>query len=316
MADKLDYQNRRLLLLRLLDCRNATKQNLVQWTGLSNTTVSDTINAMVKTGFVRTDGAQKSIGGRRSVIYSINGEYGQFAGIELYRHGVHMVLCDAEGQIKKSLSIGRPPEELPITFLYRAIDTLLEQPEATNVLAMGVGVEGEIEHSTQTVLKSDMLGWQNVPLKEVIERRSYLPVFIDNAVNGQISFRKYIEGENCPAHFAAINSQFPSKAAICIDGRLCRGKDSRCGSAANFPALVEQTAHHLQTLGLERAWVGCRNREELEEAERAARAAGGVNACAYLAALEELAWGMALDAETKWFGTIYFCSQNPISPPL
>ena len=31
---------------------------------------------------------------------------------------------------------------------------------------------------------------------------------------------------------------------------------------------------------------------------------------------EELAWGMALDAETKWFGTIYFCAQNPISPPL
>ena len=55
MADKLDYQNRRLLLLRLLDYRNATKQNLVQWTGLSNTTVSDTINAMLKTGSVHTE---------------------------------------------------------------------------------------------------------------------------------------------------------------------------------------------------------------------------------------------------------------------
>ena len=96
MSDKLDYQNRRLLLLRLLDYRNATKQNLVQWTGLSNTTVSDTINAMLKTGFVHTDGMQKSIGGRRSVIYSINGRYGQFAGIELYAQGVHMALCDAE----------------------------------------------------------------------------------------------------------------------------------------------------------------------------------------------------------------------------
>ena len=81
MVERFDLQNRRLLLLRLLDYGNATKQNLVQWTGLSNTTVSDTINAMLKTGFVRTAGMQRSIGGRRSVIYSINGEYGQFAGV-------------------------------------------------------------------------------------------------------------------------------------------------------------------------------------------------------------------------------------------
>ena len=82
-------------------------RNLVQWTGLSNTTVSDTINAMLKTGFVHTDGMQKSIGGRRSVIYSINGRYGQFAGIELYAQGVHMALCDAEGHIK-NLSCAAP----------------------------------------------------------------------------------------------------------------------------------------------------------------------------------------------------------------
>lgn len=316
MADKLDYQNRRLLLLRLLDYRNATKQNLVQWTGLSNTTVSDTINAMLKTGFVHTDGMQKSIGGRRSVIYSINGRYGQFAGIELYAQGVRMALCDAEGHIEKTFHVQRLPQELPIALLYRAIDMLLEQPEASNVLALGIGIEGEIDHSTQTVLKSDTLGWQNVPLKEIVERRIYLPVFIDSAVNGQVSLRKYTEGERCPAHFMVINGQFPSKAALCIDGHLCRGQGSRCGSAAGFSALAGQAAHALHTLGLEKVWVACRCEAQMKEAERLLCPCSRADICIHLAGPEELAWGMALDAETKWFGTIYFCAQNPISPPL
>lgn len=108
MVERFDLQNRRLLLLRLLDYGNATKQNLVQWTGLSNTTVSDTINAMLKTGFVRTAGMQRSIGGRRSVIYSINGEYGQFAGVEVWGSGVRITLCDAPGTDQKSFSSPTP----------------------------------------------------------------------------------------------------------------------------------------------------------------------------------------------------------------
>ena len=71
----------------------------------------------------------------------------------------------------------------------------------TNVLAVGIGVEGQIAHLPQTVLKSDVLSWKNVPLKEIVERRIYVPVFIDSTINGQISLRKYTQGAQCPEHF-------------------------------------------------------------------------------------------------------------------
>lgn len=310
VAERSDLQNRRLLLLRLLDYGNATKQNLVQWTGLSNTTVSDTINAMLKTGFVRTAGMQRSIGGRRSVIYSINGEYGQFAGVEVWGSGVRITLCDARGQILSHFQVPRCPDELSINLLYRAIDQLLERPEAANVLAVGIGVEGQIDHPTQTVLKSGVLNWQNVPLKEIVERRIYVPVFIDSTINGQISLRKYKLGADCPAHFMILNDLFPCKAAICLDGHVCRGHANSCGTGHSFTALIQQVHDLYDLLGLERIWIACQRIGQIKEVEQMLGPIDCVPIELYLSDPNELAWGMALEAETKWFGTIYSCTKN------
>ncbi len=312
VTEKSDFRNRRLLLLRLLDYGNATKQNLVQWTGLSNTTVSDAINAMLGTGFVRADGMQKSIGGRRSVIYSINEEYGQFAGVEMWGRGARITICDARGRIQSHFQVLRRSDELSINLLYRAIDTLLERSEATNVLALGIGVEGQIDYSSQTVLRSNSLGWKNVPLKEIVERRIYLPVFIDSTINGQISLRKYMQGADCPAHFLILNDRFPYKAALCLDGHVCRGHANQCGAADGFSILVQQINNISGLLGLDQVWVACQRKSQMKEVERVLSRGDRISVGVYLSDPAELAWGMALDAETRWFGTIYSYAKNPI----
>ncbi|RVU97940.1 ROK family protein [Coriobacteriales bacterium OH1046] len=312
MTEKSDFRNRRLLLLRLLDYGNATKQNLVQWTGLSNTTVSDAINAMLSTGFVRAAGMQKSIGGRRSVIYSINGEYGQFAGVEMWSRGARITICDARGQIQSHFQVSRHPDELSINLLYRAVDMLLERPDAANILALGIGVEGRIDYPSQMVLRSDSLEWKNVPLKEIVERRIYLPVFIDSTINGQVSLRKYTQGVECPAHFMILNDRFPCKAALCLDGRICRGHANQCCAADGFPTLVQQVGNIHDLLGLDQVWVACRSESQMKEVEQMLSRSDRMPISLYLSDPAELAWGMALDAETRWFGTIYSYAKNPI----
>lgn len=314
MAEKSDFQNRRLLLLHLLDCGSATKQNLVQWSGLSNTTVSDTINAMRKTGLVHTVGMQKSLGGRRSVVYSIDGDYGRFAGIDLRASEAIVALCSARGQTVGSLRVSRRDGEPSIGLLYRAIDELLGLPDAPRILALGIGVEGQIDHETQTVLKSSSNNWNNVPLKEIVERRIYLPTFIDNTINGQVSLRKYLLGRECPRHFMVLNDQFCFKAALCIDGRLCHGRKNRCGDAGDFPLLVREACQVRRFLGLERVWIACGDEQRTEEVRRELAEAQDDRMSVYLADSLELAWGMSLEAETKWFGTIYSSTKRQERP--
>ena len=119
-----------------------------------------------------------------------------------------------------------------------------------------------------------------------------------------------------PGTFYGDKWAVPSKSALCIDGHLCRGQGSRCGSAADFSSLAGQAALALHTLGLEKVWVACRCEAQMKEAERLLCPAAAQTSASIWPARKSLPGGMALDAETKWFGTIYFCAQNPISPPL
>ena len=98
VLNQLKMNNIRSVLLNMLIDRQAPKQLLVQQTGLSNTTISDSINSMLKLGLIVTCGNDKSSGGRRSVIYRINERYGQFIGIELSADELYMTITDTMGE--------------------------------------------------------------------------------------------------------------------------------------------------------------------------------------------------------------------------
>lgn len=311
MLNELKIQNRRSILLRLLDSGSATKPALGQQTGLSNTTVSDAINGMLQQGFVVAKGMEESIGGRRSAIYEINGDFGQFLGVELWAQGARAVCCDARGRQLDGCELVRETEEPAIQLLYRAVEAVQALPSSTNPLAIGVGLAGEIDFPEQTVQESRALGWQNVPLKELVERRFYLPAYIDSAINGQIALRRYWEGPDCPLHFMVLSEAFPSKAALCLDGSTCRGWGNRCGAQLDFDQALHSAVPLAETLGMRTLWVGCRKANYEKEVEKLRERAERTEIISYTVGPLELAWGMALEAETRWFGSIYFGSKNP-----
>ena len=156
-----------------------------------------------------------------------------------------------------------------------------------------------------------------------MKKQRFLSIFLAAAV---------LVGLLCPAALAAPEADL----AALLEEQLRRQKTridtgKRSGSLSQeaershrriiaalerHKALAGQAAHALHTLGLEKVWVACRCEAQMKEAERLLCPCSSADICIHLAGPEELAWGMALDAETKWFGTIYFCAQNPISPPL
>lgn len=306
MAGKMDYQNRKNLLLYLLDFGSATKLELVQKTKLSNTTVSDTVNSLLKKGFLNIVGMNPSIGGRPSAIYSINKEYGQFIGLDIRQNQIKASLCDASGHKIRFMSIERLSNELSIMMLYRALEQMMKLVEARRILAVGIGINATIDYQAQMVESSQDMGWYNVPLKELVERQFYLPTYIDNTINGQVPYRKYCEGENCPRHFMAVQEEFEGKATICLDGRICRGKGNLCGRIPSFEHILQSSEEAIQMLGLEMVWIACSTDAQLEKLKQEIHGSFVGHIHPYHANPSELAWGMALEAETKWFGSIYF----------
>lgn len=309
MFSKLKIQNIKNIMLQLLADGTATKQGIVQKTGLSNTTVSDAINSMLRLGCVFADGAEDSIGGRRSAIYKINNYYGQFLGIEMRYNGLYILWCDACGHKIGERFITKMEQEPPIRLLYRAIETVLALPEVSNPLAIGIGLEGAMDHENQIVIESQMLSWQNVHLKEIIERQFYIPTYIDSAINGQIGFQRFIKQLDKSSNILIISESFHYKVAICLDGTICRGTTNVCGTIPTFGDALTYILPMAESLDIERLLIGYQSPQYEEEIKNLFDTNGRVQIQACLVKDGDLAQGMALMAETWWFESIYFLLQ-------
>lgn len=307
MLNQLKVQNIKNILLRLLACKQATKQVLGQKTGLSNTTVSDSINSLLQLGFVVTKGNEASIGGRRSAIYTICREYGQFIGVQLEPESLKLVVTNALGEVLEAQTFSLLPNELPVQMLYRSIEAACALPQAPNPLAIGIGLHGAMDYKNQIVLESIPLGWQNVHLKEIVERRFFIPTFIDNTINGQIPLEQFINQPNCPENLMVLSEAFPHKFAVCVDGDIRRGAYNLCGAIQGFNQALQMARTTAESWDVSQLVV----RYQSPQYKNEAQAFKGSQVQLETGPLgeQDLPRGMALLAETLWFESIYFLLQ-------
>jgi len=306
MFSKLKIQNIKNIMLQLLADGTATKLSIVQKTGLSNTTVSDAINSMLRLGCVFADGVEDSIGGRRSAIYKINSEYGQFLGIEMQFHGLYILWSNACGHTIGERFFPRKEQEPAIRLIYRAIETICALPQVSKPLAIGIGLEGTMDYDNQVVLESRMLDWQNVHLKELIERQFYIPTYIDSTINGQICFHRFIKRLDKFDNILILYETFYYKTAICLDGIICRGSSNICGSISEFEEALTYIVPLAESLDVAQLIIGYQSLQYKDKIDHLLNSEGKVQLQAYQAKEGDLAQGMALMTEIWWFESIYF----------
>lgn len=306
MFEKVKIKNIKNILLYLLSNGTATKPKLVRATELSNSTVSDTVNAMRQLGFLLTDGEDDSIGGRRSVIYRLNRNFGCFLGVSLDADGVSLCRTDACGTLlthsRRPWGCARPVLEQ----LYALLDSTCADTSYGKVLGVGIGVPGSVDHPAQKVLHYGPLGWKNLSLSKQVHERLGLCCLIDHTVNGQVALHKVFGGARDTDDFAVISECFASKLALCLDGNTCRGTHNLCGEAGAFSALCDAAAVAVPLLDLNRLLCGWRTEAGRVAVSALASRLAGSSVVLYEAKDSDLALGMALLGEIRWFETVYY----------
>src|SRR3954452_2877422 len=130
--------------------------------------------------------------------------------------------------------------------LLRSVVEQQEKPEA-----IGVGVPSQIDFATGTVVASVNIPLEGVPLREELERRFGVPVFVDNDANcAALAEAQLVDGG--PAnHLVMLTLGTGVGGGIIIDGEIFRGAT---GLGAELGHMV------IQTDGLKCPGRTCENR--------------------------------------------------------
>jgi N-acetylglucosamine repressor len=171
--------NNRLILKSIYDNPEISRADIARLTGLTRTTVSDVVSDLIADGLVEEAKVGPSAGGKPPILLNVVDDARMMIGIDLANSEFRGAIVNLRGQIKQrvSLPIDEQDGQAALDLVYQLIDELLQEQ---TILGIGIGTPGLMDAHKGIVRNAVNLNWTNLPLRDLLQERYNLPVYIAN----------------------------------------------------------------------------------------------------------------------------------------
>jgi predicted NBD/HSP70 family sugar kinase len=163
------------------------RAEIARLTGLSPATVTGITADLIQDNLVFEKEVGDSSGGRRPIMLAINPHGGCVVGIKVMEDHALGALTDLEATllVKQSFPLtDTSPAGVSLAVGELVVELLrLSANPLSSLMGVGVGLAGIVDSGQGIVCQSPFFGWTDVPLRELIQNRVQVPVYIDNDVN-------------------------------------------------------------------------------------------------------------------------------------
>ena len=182
--------NARVLLRLLREHAPCSKADLVRLSGLSAPTISSAVALLEARGLVKYIGNGESKGGRPPGLLRFQAQHGFVAGADIGGTSLRMMLADLNGTVVAQWSTHfaahqRTPRAV-CTLIRKGLATLSKERKIAmrRILHITAGAPGITNVDAGVVVSAPNLsGWNDVPLRAMIEASMSVPAAVENDTN-------------------------------------------------------------------------------------------------------------------------------------
>ena len=231
--------NRALVLYQLRHHGPLSRTEIAAGTKLGLSTLTKITDDLIAEGMIKEIGEGDSNGGRRPIYLEFNYSYGHVLGVKIEKDRIIIALTDLRPEILEKLTIDYPPgasADRVIKDLSRGIFTLMDQNKSLtgNWLGIGIAVSGLVDKKTGRLLFSTLLGWEEVPFRQILQEQFAVPVFIDNDVNAYTLAELANGCGKEVGNFILVSTGVGTGAGLVLDGKLFRGEFGGAGEIGHM----------------------------------------------------------------------------------
>lgn len=250
--------NLALLLRSLRDSGARSRARLAADLGLNKATVSSLVGELIDRGLVREGSAERGAVGRPGTIVELNGAGAFGVGAEINVHHVTTYAVDLAGETvsERRMSVdtrGLRPDQV-VDRLVELLGGTLGDIAGRDALPVSivVGVAGLVDRDSGTVSVAPNLGWQDVPLAEMLRERLDDPTYLVEVANeaNLAAVAEATPGDPERRDILVIHGEVGIGGGIVAGGRPYQG---RLGFAGEFGHMVVDRGGHRCGCGR----VGC-----------------------------------------------------------
>src|SRR5262245_49072499 len=229
----------RIAILRLIGASGPiARRDVARQLGLSPATVTSVTRELLEHGVVRVADTALSNGGRPAILLELVGGAASAFGVKVAPNhlvGVRVNL-DAELLERFELEFDAAASGSLDRLAGVLAAWLKRSPAQPPLLGIGLGMPGVVDTVRRRV-DSPMLGWENVALSRILEKRLRLPVVVDNDVNTlAVSERLYGRGRDVE-HFITVTIGRGIGLGIVAGGDIYHGYGGGAGEFGHVSAV-------------------------------------------------------------------------------
>jgi glucokinase len=252
-------------LLRLLRAHSpCSRADLVRLSGLTAPTVSAGIRTLQKQDLATSLGQGSSNGGRPPDLLEFNARRGYVVGVDVGGTNLRLALADLNGTVVGRWSSHLRTERNPkaVTDLIASGITHLSQQQKLlpkKILQIGAGAPGVTDAAAGRVLSApNLTGWQDVPFRDLIERKTGISTTVENDVNLGALGEGWCGAARNVADFIFMAIGTGMGAGVVLNRTLHHGANWSAGEVGYMllPGLPEEAPRTDQPGGLESAIGG------------------------------------------------------------
>jgi glucokinase-like ROK family protein len=220
-----------------------SRSELAKMMGYSRASMTGFVNDLMEHDIIREIGKGASQGGRRSLLLSINGDYGFIAGYDIGATSIDLALANFRGDILEHCSEPadvRNDAEVVLGRCAELVRQMLEQQGGSpeQVVAVGVGVPGPVEFAKGILIAPPLMpSWENFSIKKHIAQTfPNATVVVDNDVNIMALGELHAGGGKGLNNFIWVKIGTGIGSGIIANGEIYRGASGVAGNMGHIEA--------------------------------------------------------------------------------
>lgn len=179
--DQTKLHNRRLVLRVIYESGTISRADIARATGLTRTTTSHAVAELMDEGLVAEGGQGPSAGGKPPTLLHVVDDARYVIGVDVTGYAVRGSVYNLRGKAVHYVCLPLPPDNgvMALDLIYTLIDQLISLADRP-LLGVGLGVPGLLDAQRGIIHQAVNLGWQELPLRDMLKQRYDLPVYLAN----------------------------------------------------------------------------------------------------------------------------------------
>jgi predicted NBD/HSP70 family sugar kinase len=223
--------NYRVILDLIRNYQPVSRADLARRCGLRRSTVSAIVDQLIADRWITEGALRKLPRGRKPTSLHLNADRAGIIGVDLRPGTTRIVLAKLDTSFIVETSV--PTEGTASQFttqLTARISSLIKSRPELNFEGIGVSLPGRVDSRSHKLVFAPNLPWQNLDLKNPLERTTGLPVGLENAANA-CALAEIWCGRHADTvrNLIAVTVSEGIGTGIIVDGQLVRGATGMAG---------------------------------------------------------------------------------------